>query len=160
MAGKHLATYLNDHLAGSVIGLELAEYLERLHAGDEVGRFAADLKAEIATDRRELEELMAQLNIPSSRPRKAAAWLSEKMTEFKAWMDNPSGGSLRLLEVLDALSVGIEGKRLLWRALSAAAVPGPSMADYSRLEQRAEDQRRRVETIRLDAAKSALEATP
>jgi hypothetical protein len=69
-------------------------------------------------------------------------------------------GSAGLLEVLDTVSTGIEGKRLLWLTLSAAAVPGPSAADYERLVQRAEEQRRRVETLRLDAAKLALAATP
>ena len=30
MAEKYLATYLNDHLAGSEVGLELLEHLERV----------------------------------------------------------------------------------------------------------------------------------
>jgi len=156
MAATHLATYLNDHLAGAVVGLELAEHLESAHAGTSVGSFAAQLKADIASDRRELEELMAKNNISASRPRKAAAWLSEKLTELKLRLDDPAGGALRLLEVLDGLSTGIEGKRLLWRALASAAVPGLTMADYQRLQERAEDQRRRVEEQRLEAAKAGL----
>ena len=48
----------------------------------------------------------------------------------KLRLDDPSGGALHRLEALEAVSVGIEGKRLLWRALAAAAegtpgLPGP-----------------------------------
>jgi hypothetical protein len=63
-------------------------------------------------------------------------------------------GALRLLEVSEAVALGIEGKRALWRALAAAAEVSPAfqVADYERLTQRAEEQRQRVETVRLEAA--------
>jgi hypothetical protein len=162
MAGKYLATYLNDHLGGSEVALELLEHLERAHAGTPLASFAAELRAEIAADRRELEDLMARLVVAVSRPRKAAAWLSEKLTELKLRLDDPQRGALRRLEILEALSVGIEGKRLLWRALGAAAEGAPELGgtDYGRLERRAEEQRGRVETARLEAAREALGSAP
>src|SRR4051794_8504151 len=124
MAEKHLATYLNDHLAGSEVALELLEHPERAHAETPVARLAAELRADITADRRELEALMARLGVVTSRPRKAAAWLAEKVTELKLRLDDPRGGALRQLEVFDAVSIGIEGKRLLWRALGPAAGGG------------------------------------
>jgi hypothetical protein len=156
MAGTSLSTYVNDHMAGTVVALELIEHLENVHVGDPVGSFAVELKADILADRGELERLMSRQNITASRPRMAAGWLAEKATALKLRVDDPAGGALRLLEVLEALSVGIEGKRLLWRSLSAATVQGLTAADYQRLEQRAEEQRGRVEAMRLEAAKSAL----
>jgi hypothetical protein len=33
MNTNNLATYLNDHLAGAVVAVELMEHLERIHAG-------------------------------------------------------------------------------------------------------------------------------
>lgn len=158
MSKQHVATYLNDHLAGSVTALELLEHLERTQAGTALGTFAAGLRADIAADRRELEDLMARLRITASLPRRAAAWLAERMTELKLWADDPSRGALHLLEVLEALSLGIEGKRLLWRALAAAAEAAPALrgTDYARLERRAEEQRVRVEAVRVDAAMEAL----
>ena len=51
MARTHLATYLNDHLAGSVVALEMLEHLERAHAETPVASFALWLRAEIAEDR-------------------------------------------------------------------------------------------------------------
>lgn len=162
MAENQLAIYLNDHLSGSEVALGLLEHINQMHAGESVARFATELRDEITTDRHELESLMARLEIAESRPRKAAAWLSEKVTELKLRMDDRSGGSLQQLEIWDALSIGIEGKRLLWRALAEAAtlrsdLEGP---DYRRLESCAEDQRRNVEKLRLEAAKKALGPTP
>jgi len=158
MASEHIATYLNDHLAGAVVALELLEHLETEHAGTEVGRLAAELRAEVEADRQTLESIMDRLEVARSRTRRAAAWLGEKAAELKLRLDDPSGGSLRLFESLEALSLGIEGKRSLWRALAAAAEEAPDLqlADYQGLIRRAEEQRSRVETARLEAARRAL----
>jgi hypothetical protein len=158
MSDGHLATYLNDHLAGSEVALELMEHLQRLVPGTPAGQFAAELQAEIAADRQELESLMARLQMAQSRTRKVAAWISEKFTELKLLLDDRKGGALRLLEIWDALSLGIEGKRLLWRTLASALDGRPELSaiDLNNLEQRAEDQRRKVEAKRLEAAKAAF----
>jgi hypothetical protein len=162
MAEHYLATYLNDHMAGARAALDLLDHLESAQAGSPVAQFAAALKAEIEADRRVLESLMERLQITVSRPRKAAAWLAEKMTELKLTLDDRSGGPLRQLEVVEGLSLGIEGKRLLWRALRTAAerVPRLGGTDYEGLERRAEEQRSRVEVVRLETAKLALGSEP
>jgi hypothetical protein len=158
MTDRDLATYLNDHLAGSEVALELLDHLNRLVPDSAVGQFAADLKTEIAADRQELEALMACLQIAQSRTRKVAAWVTEKFTELKLILDDRHAGALRLLEIWDALSIGIEGKRLLWRSLASALEGRRELAaiDLRKLEQRAEDQRRQVEVKRLEAAKAAF----
>jgi hypothetical protein len=52
----------------------------------------------------------------------------------------------------------VEGKRLLWKSLSAAAEKDPTLGslNYASLIERAEDQRRRLELIRIEAAIKAL----
>jgi hypothetical protein len=157
MSQEHIATYLNDHLAGSLVALELLVHLESAHKGTDIERFAAELRADIAEDRLELEALMVRLQVSESRTRKATAWLSEKVTELKLRLDDSGDGSLCLLEAFEALSLGIEGKRGLWRALATAAETAPTLqADYEVLTRRAEEQRGRVETERLKAARRAL----
>jgi hypothetical protein len=157
MPDQHLSTYLNDHLAGSVAALELLEHLGKLHAGTETEGFVAELRADITADQNELQALMARLHISGSPPRKVAAWLAEKMSELKLRLDAPDNLALRRLEALEAVSIGIEGKRLLWLALDAAAEGVPQLRmDYERLQRRAKDQRERVEEHRLEAAKAAL----
>ena len=158
MADDHIATYLNDHLAGSVVAIELMENLEAAYEGKAIARFIAQLRSEVEADRKELEDLMSRLKVSESRTRKASAWLTEKFTELKLRRDDPARGDLRLFESLEALSLGIEGKRSLWLALSAAADVSPALriVDYPRLIQRAEEQRRRAEAERLAVAKAAL----
>ena len=158
MAREHIATYLNDHLAGATGAVELLEHLKKEHADTEVGRLASGLLADVEADRQTLKSLMEGLQVAQSRTRKAAGWLGEKAAELKLRLDDLAGGSLRLFESLEALSLGIEGKRSLWRALAAAAEEAPHLraADYEDLIRRAEDQRSRVETARMEAARRAL----
>lgn len=158
MADKDIATYLNDHLAGSIVALELLEHLEATHADDSLKTFFAGLRSDIAADRGELETLMARLQISESRTRKATAWLTEKLTEMKLRFDDPGGGDLLLFESLEALSLGIEGKRSLWIVLAACAKQSPALSimEYERLIERATDQRDRVEKLRLQVAAKTL----
>jgi hypothetical protein len=160
MADEHLATYLNDHLAGSTAAIELMEELEESHRGTELARKIAQLRADVEADRRELQGLIDRLNVSESAPRKAAAWLAGKFAELKLRMDDSAQGPLRLFESLEVLSLGIEGKLLLWRALAAAAEVSPKLRgmDYDRLAERANEQRVRVEPMRLEAARAALAA--
>jgi hypothetical protein len=158
MANPYLATYLNDHLAGSETALELLDHLEKEHDGTPIAMLATGLREDIAADRRELESLMARLEIAQSSPRKATGWLADKATQLKLRLDDPQGGGLRLLEIFEALSLGIEGKRLLWRSLKTAAVYNPELqgTDYQALERRADEQRLGVEPFRMGAAKGSF----
>lgn len=158
MSRTYLATYLNDHLAGSEVALELLERLQDTRSREPIATFAAALRDDIAADRRELESLMGRLGIAVSRPRAIGAWLSEKMARLKMRLDDSASGALHQLEILEAVSVGIEGKRLLWRSLAAAAASVPEVAatELGRLEKRAEDQRNAVETWRVESARAAL----
>jgi hypothetical protein len=158
MGNEHIATYLNDHLAGSVIALELLDHLIATYSEADLTAFFRQLRADIAADRDELQGLMKHLDIGESRTRKASAWLAEKMTELKLRLDDPKAGALRLFESLEALSLGIEGKRSLWIALTAAAEKTPLLRilDYERLKRRAQEQRDGVEKLRIETASEAL----
>ena len=156
MANEHLASYLNDHLSGSVAAIELLENLQTAYAGTEVGQFCAELRNDIEADRQELKRLMDGLEIPQSGARKAGAWIAEKLAELKMRLDDSAHGPLRLLESLEAVELGINGKLALWRGLIAAAETAPALRgalDYERLAKRATEQIERVEARRSDAAK-------
>jgi hypothetical protein len=101
---------------------------------------------------------MARLDISVSSTRKASVWLAEKMTDLKLRIDDPQGGSLRLLGSLEARSLGIKGKRSLWLALAAAAEKSPwlKLIDYTYLAERAHERRARVENVRINTARHAL----
>ena len=158
MANESLTTYLNNHLAGSVVALELLDHLEEEGAGTAEASLLADVHADIEADRQDLEAFMAQRGIVVSAPRKATGWLVEKLSELKLHLDDAGDGALRRLEALETISLGIAGKQALWHALAAAAAEAPELngLDYARLVRRAETQRGMVERLRLHAAKEAL----
>ena len=162
MAHEHLSTYLNDHLAGAVAALELLDHLEQAHAGTPVARTVAELRKDIEADRATLEALMARLQVPESAPRKATAWLAERLARLKLRFDDPADGAFRLFESLEIVSLGIEGKLGLWRALAAAAPATPAVSgiNLDSLMRRATDQRERVETMRIASARVALSMRP
>jgi hypothetical protein len=66
-----------------------------------------------------------------------------------------------LLET-ETLALGIEGKVALWEALLAVASAYPQLAesDLSRLAVRAREQRGRIETVRLAAARRSFTSQP
>ncbi|MCX6044163.1 MAG: hypothetical protein NT075_03565, partial [Chloroflexi bacterium] len=137
---------------------EILDYLAEMETEAEIKPFIVSLRADIAADRQALEALMQALEITASPARRAAAWLAEKMTTLKLRLDDPTAGALRLLEALEIVQVGIEGKRALWRGLAEAHAPGLPEEEYRRLERRSEEQHARVEVVRLAAAKVAFHA--
>jgi hypothetical protein len=152
-----LATYLNDHLAGSVAAIELLDHLRELSKGTERERLFTSLQSEIEEDRQVLQGLLRGVGGRESRLRTAAAWLTEKVVEAKLKLDDPGAGELRLLEAFETLELGILGKLALWRALAVAdRVPQIRSLDLSRLERRAQGQHDRVETERLKVARAAF----
>jgi hypothetical protein len=158
MPTPSLATYLNDHLAGSVVALELLEGLVADRAGTVEAAGLETLRADILADREALEGLMTQVGIGVSGPRQATAWLTERLSELKLRLDDPGHGALRRLEALEAVALGIQGKQALWHALAAVAAEEPALArlDYDQLLHRAADQHAVVEPLRLQAAREAL----
>ena len=158
MTNDYLRTYLNDHLAGSLVAIDLLEQLEAAYTDTGLASFFAELRRDISADRKELRRLINSLRVTESRPRKVSAWLTGKVTELKLRLDDSARGPLRLLESLEVLGLGIHGKLALWGALGAAADSSPALQgfDYGRLAQRAEKQRSRVEVVRLEAAKAAF----
>jgi hypothetical protein len=149
MDNPHLAAHLNDHLAGSEATLELLDHLAKEHAGTQIAMLATGLREDVEADQRALEALMSRLGIARNP--------SNKATQLKPRIDDPQGGP-RLLEIFDALSLAIEGKRLLWRSLKTAAVYNPELqgTDYQALEWGADEQRLGIEPFRMGAAKGAF----
>ena len=152
---ERLHTYLNDHLAGSVAALELLDGVIEHHSEDRITKIFRDLRDEIQDDQETLRNLILKLGAEESAIRKAGAWVAEKFSRIKVGDLDESAG---LLQALEALALGITGKRLLWRSLAAitpnfAALQG---MDFGELEKRAQEQFERVETLRLEMAREAF----
>ena len=155
MSNQGLGVYLNDHLAGAAAGLDLLGSLRKMPGYD---RWAEELEADIEEDRLELQLLMNRAGVSASSLRQMAGWVAEKLSALKTSIDDSTGGPLQQLELLEALELGIEGKRALWKAAQTAATYLPSLqhVDYRRLIQRAENQRETIELRRLQVAMQAF----
>jgi hypothetical protein len=153
-----LGVYLNDHLAGSAAGIELAEKLRDNNQGTELGNTMAALHRDIEQDRATLEELMARLEVERHPVKEAAGWLLERLSRLRL---NPaatgSADLTRLLEI-EALSLGIDGKLAMWLVLKEAAAADRRLdgTDLDRLIERARGQRRTLEPHRVAAGLRAF----
>src|SRR5581483_8433130 len=156
-AMKELATYLSDHLAGANAAVELLEHLTESHRGTPIGRFFEELHADVTSDRDVLGKLLQRFSKESAL-KKTGAWIAEKFNRVKLRLAGEKRGELGLVEALEILVLGITGKQLLWRALSASLGESPLLRgiDLSQLEQRAIDQLERVEAHRLEAARQVF----
>ena len=153
-----LHTYIHDHLAGASLAIDLVGFLREEHAGQPLGRFAAELLTDIEADRAALIHLAECVGTQPGRVKQAAAWLAEKASRLK--FGRASAAEFGTFEALEFLALGILGKRLLWRALRAALGGDPRVADvdFDELAARAEAQFNAVEERRLELARRALDA--
>jgi hypothetical protein len=155
-----LGIYLNDHLAGSSAGLRLAERCLDRERDTELGRCLRELVEQIAEDRTLLQQVMARVGATPNPVKQAVASSAVLLTTLKNRLPvlGVGSGDLRRLEEIEVLSLGIEGKRLLWRALGALAKTDGRLGEFefATLEARAQAQRDRLETFRLESATDAL----
>ena len=113
---------------------------------------------QIQEDRNALTDLMRRLGIGADPLKRALAWWAEKLGRGKLNGSLISYSPLSRLEELEFLSLGVEGKLLMWLALRELADHDDRIAavDLERLIRRARAQRRRLERHRLAAATEAL----
>ncbi len=156
MSAESLGAYLNDHLAGSVVAVEMVERAIEDNAGTPLAGALAELVGQIREDQEVLRRLLAALGVSESPLKKAGAWLIEKAGRLK--LGDTDEGPLRRLEMLETLALGVGGKLALWRALERVADRHPAVAalDLAGLAERARAQHDRVEALRLEAAAAAL----
>lgn len=153
-----LSIYLNDHLAGSMVGLGLARRASASNPGTELGRDLAKIATEIEAEQADLRRLMEHLDIAVSRVKPAGAWVAEKLGRLKLNGQLRGYSPLSRVVELEGLCTGVTGKMLLWQALErtfGSELPG---FDFAGLAEQALSQRQRLEAHRLEAAGKAFGA--
>jgi hypothetical protein len=157
MARRLLGIYLNDHLAGATLAVELARRAARANAGTALGVFLTEsLVPEVTEDRETLERLMDALGVKRSRSKVVAAWTAEKAGRLKLNGELLRYSPLSRLLELEGLAAGVELKRGLWLALADGL--SADGFDFARLAERAVAQRSRLEEHRRVAAVLAIAA--
>jgi hypothetical protein len=158
MNSKLLGIYLNDHLAGSTLGAELAKRSAGSNKGSSYGAFLRKVAKEIADDRDSLKAVMKRLEVGEDIPKKLTGWTAEKLGRLKPNGQLTGYSPLSRVVELEGLALGITGKLGLWKALHALASEEPRLdaAELDRLRERAESQRDGVERHRVRAAADAF----
>jgi len=151
-----LRAYVGDHLAGSRAGTETAERcadgsdgeLERYLRG-----FLDELSEEAATLRTTLDRLETSPPLTRQAATKAGAVVNVVREMLPGSYDD-----LHRLRDLEALCIGVWGKRLLWSTLIKAAAADERIADlpYDDLADQAERQERDLLVWRDRAAAGAI----
>jgi len=143
-----LSTYLLDHLTGSDPAFAVVDRLLHSHAGSAEGRLFQALYESFEEERELVRTLIAALGGTTVSVKRAMSQATGAVAMLAA---GGKRGDLSLFRTLESLSIGVQGKRLLWRALnnhspSLEPLIGRTFAD---LELRAIDQWQRIEERRL-----------
>ncbi len=153
--------YLNDHLAGSAAAVQLLERLRSRDAESELGHVLQALRTEIEEDRAVLERVIEALGGTVNPIKRASALAGEMLASLRMSLPvvGPGSSEAARLEEIEVLSLGIEGKRLVWAALGAlGSDPRLAAFDFAALERRASEQRDRLERFRLELATATFKA--
>jgi hypothetical protein len=156
-SNRYLAIYLNDHLAGAALGVELARRLRSSNHGDpEMGEPLERICAEIEADRETLRQLMDRLGVGRDRIKPILACAAERLGRLKLNGQLRGYSPLSRVLELEVLAAGIGGKMQLWNALEQAFGDRLEGFDFHALAERADRQGQQVEDLHLAATKRAL----
>ena len=114
---KLLGIYLNDHLGGATVGVELAKRTWRANRAGELGAYLEQLVRELEEDRATLRRIMAQFGVRPSRVKPALGWAAERVGRLKLNGRIREYSPLSRVLELEGLTFGIEGKLSMWRNL-------------------------------------------
>lgn len=158
---RFLAIYLNDHLAGATLGVELARRLRSSNRGDaEMGEPLARICREIEADRDTLLHLMDRLGIGRDRVKPLLARLGERLGRLKLNGRLIGYSPLSRVLELEVLAGMIGGKIQLWNALEQSFGESLDDFDFHALADRADSQGQRIEDLHLAATRRALPTAP
>ena len=158
MADKAMDVYLNDHLAGAMLGSDLAEQIRSRNRGTPLGEVMGSLAPQIEEDRQTLIGLMQRIGTSRNPVKQAGAWVTEKASRVKFWGLTSGEPELGTFMAVESLALGVLGKLSLWRALAQVADQHPAIAsvDLDALIDRAQSQYDLLEHERLAAGRRAL----
>jgi hypothetical protein len=154
-----LVTYLNDHLGGAQIAVQLLEAMRDQNDEQEFRQFASVLLPEIQADDLTLHHIAERIGSGPSAVKQVGAWLLEKAARLK--LGHTGSKNFELFESMELLALGIQGKLSLWKALQAASNSDARLREYDfeTLIRRAEQQYGEVENHRLGLASVVLTPT-
>jgi hypothetical protein len=120
---KALAAYLRDHLAGADTVIHMVQDLRDANRTNSAGALFESLYEQFREDRGVVEGILAELGYASGSAKRLAGRATGSALRMVA---GGTRGDLSLFRTLEALAIGVQGKRCLWRAAQAlVALPRP-----------------------------------
>lgn len=154
----YLGIYLKDQLAAGIVWRELALRAERQNRESETGRALQRVAQAIAEDVETFELIMDRLGVRRSRVKNAMAFAAERAGRLKLNGQILGYSPLSRFVELEALVMGIEGKKVLWTTLGDVAGLRTRLPeiDFDELMVRADQQRAELEPLRAAAGRAAF----
>ncbi|MDQ6816098.1 MAG: hypothetical protein M3018_01655 [Actinomycetota bacterium] len=158
MADTAMDVYLNDHLAGAMLGSELAEQIRQRHEDSPLGELMSSIASEIEEDRQQLVDLMKRMEISQNPIKQATGWLAEKASRVKFSGIGSGEPDQSAFMALETLTLGVQGKASMWKSLREVQSQYPPLAstNLEELIARADKQVDALEHERLAAGALAL----
>jgi hypothetical protein len=115
-----LATYLREHLSGADAAIRVVERLRRAHAGTVEGRLFAALFADFQRDRDVVHTMLGEIGASTLSAKRIVSGAGGIVMAAAV---SSNRGDLTFLRTLEGLAIGVQGKRLLWRAMQELEPP-------------------------------------
>ena len=113
---KDFATYLREHLGSADAAIQMVQGLREAYRGTPEAVLFGSLYEQFRDDRAVVEGILAELGYTSRSDKRLAARATDSALRVVA---AGAAGDLSLFRKLEALAIGVQGKRCLWRAAQA-----------------------------------------
>lgn len=154
---KALIAYLRDHLSGSDAATRVVHQLGSVHQANEDGALFRRLADEFEGERAVVRTLLTELRASERSIKRAAGIASGVVLRFAA---GGEPGDLSLFRTFEALAIGVQGKRCMWRALQNVAPLSTGYGmEFVELEAMAVRQWEAIEKRRLALVERTLSPT-
>jgi hypothetical protein len=120
---KDFATYLREHLGSADAAIQMVQGLRDAYRGTPEAVLFGSLYEQFRDDRAVVEGILAELGYT---PRSAKRLAGRAAGTALRVVAGGAPGDLSLFRTLEALAIGVQGKRCLWRAAHVlVALPHP-----------------------------------
>ena len=143
---ENLQAYLLDHLGGSDAAVRVLPRLQQVVSGA-AADLLGDLQREFEAERDVVRQLLGEIGGSTISAKRVAAGSSGVVLGA---LGAGRPGDVSFFRAIEGLAIGVQGKRLLWRAMQAWEASPARQTEYLRLERQAIDQWERLDAYRQE----------
>lgn len=158
MNDQLLALYLNNHLAGSVAGIELARRCHANNRGTPLGGFLSELIPQLEEEQTMVKQVLDRLGTQQQSVKKLGAWVFEKMGEIAIGEYSRKHPALAQVFEMEGILLGSTARQGLWTLLEICRSTDERLnsIDFNYYRKRAEQHCREIERHRQLAAREVF----